>query len=288
MNSPQQIIKRLTFRSHSIRRMLVILSVITLVVGLQSYLHYSKLGPMMLQANEQFIYLADEMQSIKLTENITDSIVELRTLSEDTAWRSDLDEIQSNFQGFTNAPGEGMGVLLSQVITFNNKASTGKELIAQLHTDLIKLDAWYLDYYGDIIATITSPGILYWPTSMLLKWHYGKELLDTMQFNRGLYLIIIGEVSAGQAILGELRTRLPDSSLRARVMFTQGRLLYGVGRYEQSVEVVQESVKMDPSLSLAKKFLEYQLSKGPDEEMEEEEEDVQRVGTASSGGSTLF
>ena len=122
-----------------------------------------------------------------------------------------------------------------------------------------------------------------WP-----NWYDGNDLLDTMQFNRALYLIIAGEVSTGQAILGELRTRLTDSPLRARVIFTQGRLLYGMGRYEQSVEVVQGSVHLDPNLSLAKRFLEYQLSHGPDEEMEEEEESVQRVGTASSGGATLF
>lgn len=288
MNSPQHIIKRLKFRSHLPRRSLIILSVVALLVGLQSYMHYSKLGPMLTRASEQFISLADERQSLKLTERIVDVMVELRTLSEDATWRSDLDEIQSEFQSFNNGLGEGMGVMLSQVNRFKNKASTGKEIIGQLETDLNTLNTWHHDYYGDIIATISSPGILYWPTSMLLKWHYGNDLLDTMQFNRGLYLIIVGEVSTGQAILGELRTRLEDSPLRARVMFTQGRLLYGIGRYEQSVEVVQNSVHMDPNLTLAKKFLDYQLSKGPDEEMEEEEESVQRVGTASSGGSTLF
>ena len=123
---------------------------------------------------------------------------------------------------------------------------------------------------------------------MLLSKFYGESFLDAMLFNRGLYLVIVGEVSAGQSILGELRTRLPDSPLRAKVLYTQGRLLYGMGRFEQSVEIVQDSVRMDPELKLAKRFLEFQISKGPDEEVEEEDESVQRVGSASSGGATLF
>jgi hypothetical protein len=109
-----------------------------------------------------------------------------------------------------------------------------------------------------------------------------------MQYNRSLYLILTGEVSAGQAILGELRTRLPDSPLRARTLFTQGRLLYGTGRHAESIKSVQDSIYLDPEFSLAKKFLEYQLSRGPDEEVEQEDESVQRVGTASSGEATLF
>jgi hypothetical protein len=288
MNSTQQqIIKRLRFRSHLLRRIFIVFSLAAIIMGLQGFAHFSRLGPMLSEANENFIYLADEKQNFEQTDKITDRLIVLRSFSAEASWQTDLDGIQSEFQGFISSTGDGMDVILNQVSTFKNKASSGKELIERLEQDLNLLGVWNHDYYGDIIAAITSPGVFYWPTVMLLNWH-DTNLLDTIQFNRSLYLIIMGEVSAGQAILGELRTRLEDSPLRARVMFTQGRLLYGIGRYEQSVEVVQDSVRMDPNLSLAKRFLEYQLSRGPDEEVEEEDESVQRVGTASSGGATLF
>ena len=282
------IIMGLKLRSQLLRKVFITLSFIAVVIGLQSYLYSSKLKPMLNEANEQFIFLADERQNFELIDRVTDTLTELQSLSDDAQWQASLIEIQSELQGLIATPSEGMDVILDKIATFKDRAIIGKELILQLESELNLLNDWYYDYYGDIIATVSSPGMLYWPTSILLTWHYRNNLLETMQFNRALYLIIVGEVSAGQAILGELRTRLSDSPLRARIIFTQGRLLYGTGRYEQSVDVVQDSVHMDPQLTLAKKFLEYQLSKGPDEEMEEEEEDVQRVGTASSGGATLF
>jgi hypothetical protein len=284
----QQIIKRLRARSHLLRRILIILAILAIIVGLQSWLHLSKLGPMIQKANESFNYLVDERQNKNLSSRIMNALTELRSVSTEASWQSELDEIQSEFQGFINAPAEGLDVTINKITGLKDKTAQTRDVIDRIIRDLNRLNTWHQDYYGDIIATITGPGIAYWPASMIMGWFHDNTLLDTMQFNRGLYLVIMGEVSAGQAILGELRTRLPDSPLRARVLFSQGRLLYGMGRYEQSVEVVQQSVQMDPSHGLAKRFLEYQVSKGPDEEVEEEDEDVQRVGTASSGGATLF
>lgn len=281
-------INRMMHRPRLLRRIMIILSFIALLAGLQSYAHYKRLESNLDIAAGQFAYLADEKQNSDLTVRITNTLSQLRTLSSEVGWQSDLEEIQSEFEGFVAGPGKGMDVILDRVNILNNKATMGKEILDQLRKDLIQLEIWHHDYYGDIIASITAPGLLYWPTSVLLEWHYSNTILDTMQFNRALYLILIGEVSAGQAILGELRTQLPDSQLRARVMFTQGRLLYGIGRYDESVEVVTDSIQMNPEYSLARKFLDYQLSRGPDEEVEEEDESVQNVGTASSGEATLF
>ena len=259
-----------------------------LLVGLQSYVHYTRLGSNLDKATGQVVYLADEKQSSELTEKIKSGFTQLKTLSSDAGWQGELEEIESEFQGFVSGTGKNMNVVLDRIANLNNGAAIDDGFIAQLRRNLVRLESWHHDYYGDIIASMTHPGLLYWPASILLKWHYSNDLLHTMQFNRALYLILIGEVSAGQAILGELRTQLPDSRLRARVLFTQGRLLYGIGRYEESVKVVTDSIRMNPEYALAKKFLEYQLSRGPDEAVEEEDESVQNVGTASSGEATLF
>jgi tetratricopeptide (TPR) repeat protein len=275
-------------RSSAIRRIVIILTVVGIFSGLQAFIHLVRLAPLMEQANQTFLLLLDERQNHDMTVKVIDSVSNLRTFSDDNDWQKELDELQSELQQFINSPSNDLEVIITRVSVLKDKHEIANELVEKLIDDLTQLDEWHHDYYGDILARIISPGIGYWPTSILLKYYYSGSLVDTVQFNRALYLVIVGEVSSGQATLGQLRTNLPDSELRARVLYTQGRLLYGMGRYEQSLEIVQDSISMDPEHGLGKRFLEYQISHGPDEEVEEEDESIQPVGAASSGGATLF
>jgi hypothetical protein len=129
MNKLQHnLIRQFKSRYHLLRRLMILFAVLAVLAGIQSWVHYANLESLLNKAVEQFVYLANEKQNLELTDQITDHFTELRALSAEAVWQSDLNEIQSEFQGFITAPGEGMGAVLGQVTAFNNKASMGKNL----------------------------------------------------------------------------------------------------------------------------------------------------------------
>lgn len=283
---PSQVNRRRS-RMRAARRGGIFVAVLAIIAGLQMYFYYSGLESRLSRANEQFVNLVDERRGWLLTQEASASINGLKELSEDEQWQKEVEALQNDFQAFISSPAEGMDGPLNRLSRMGG-SSPGDSGFAKLEKILIRIEEWHHDHYGDIAAHIARPPAYYWPASILIKRINAGTITDEVQFNRALYHIQVGEVSAGQAALGELRTRLPDTPLRARVLYTQGRLLYGMGRYEQSIEVVQDSLRIDPLSGLAKRFLEYQLSRGPDEEVEEEDEGFLPFGSASMGGGTLF
>lgn len=280
-------VNRRKSRVRAARKGAIIVAMLAIVAGVQMYFYYSGLEPRFARASGQFVNLVDERRGWVLTQEVTSSINGLKELSEDEQWQKEVEALQNEFQSFISSPAEGMDGPLNRLSRMGG-ASPGDGGFTKLERILVRIEEWHHDHYGDIAAHVARPPLYYWPASILIKRINAGTITDEVQFNRALYHILVGEVSAGQAALGELRTRLPDSPLRARVLYTQGRLLYGMGRYEQSIEVVQDSLRIDPSSGLAKRFLEYQLSRGPDEEVEEEDEGFLPFGSASMGGGTLF
>lgn len=275
-------------RGQLIRRLLIVLAIILVIFCSQMFIFYSTVVPLFGNAEENFRNLVAERNTSNLAKHVLELINEMGRLSEAETWQNDIETIANEFQKFLVTPASGVSRTLNLVVSVKNQSMTGRDIVERMEQELIQIEDLYHDYYGEIESAISQPDIHLWPTSILIKWIYGGTLLDTVHFNRSLYLITLGEGQAAQAILGELRTRIPDSPLRANVLYTEGRLLYGMGRYEESIEMIQDSIRIDPTASLAKRFLEYQLSKGPDKEIEKTDEDVQRSGFTSGAGGTLF
>jgi hypothetical protein len=245
------------------RFMLSAFAVAVTVGALQSVAFYRTFTPQVEQANRLLFDLVVESSGHELYERIAGQVRELEDGGGDQ-YSSIGDAWNTFHEQFSTAPVAAIAGLRGELEALAS-AGAPDPVVTRLLADLRRFEAIHVDRYELLLEGLDDPPFWLWPTARLLVRY--SDAGGAMTLNRALHLAQVGEVGTARVLLTGLRASTEDPRMLGLIYYALGRLEFELFRarpdaelYTQSVQYVRQSLRSDPGLELAKRFLDYLLS----------------------------
>jgi hypothetical protein len=243
-----------------------IVSVIVLLAGLQVFGFYRHFTPGLHAANAGLERLVAESSSHELANRILGNLQELRNQADNEILRRQIVQIYERFiKEFGADPRTAISDLDRMVAGLSNHYQGGSETFSVIQEDLVQLRGMYSDHYGELLAELDSPPWYLQPSAGLINGD-GK-FARRAGFDYAVYLAIVGDRSAANDILNDLRENAGTRDFRSGVYYAQARLLYDAFKaendfqyFQQALQYTRQSLRENAGFGTAKLFLEYLLS----------------------------
>jgi hypothetical protein len=245
---------------------LKISGIVVLLGGLQSWGFNRLTEPLIDTAKQQLSLLQQEAPSHTLLNATLNSLHDYWRLSDNALRQRQILELRDAFlQRFQDAPGLVIEEAVNVTNGFDANTEIETELLVTLRQQLARLQQIYTDHYALAIAKYSKAPLLTQPTAALLLT--GRSRMQQLNFNHGLYLMLVGDRSAANSIFTELRLNTRSREFDSRLLYAQARLQYDAFQVEpdleyflQAVQATQQSLQADAAYVLPKLFLEYLLT----------------------------
>lgn len=238
---------------------------IVVIVGLQSMVFYMTFVPRAEEASRLLFDLVVESADRELNQRIAERFGELMASQMSGKGPELLRDAWESFHvTFPTEPTEAIRKLQSQLRELD-KTERADLISTGLQHDLDRFSAIYEDRYRDILDQLDDTSFYLWPTAPLLARCSGFR--DTVTFNSALHLAQVGEIGTARVMLVGLGASTDNKRLAGLIYYMLGRLEFELFRsrpeldlYSQAVQYMRQSLQVDPSSELAKRFLDYLLS----------------------------
>ena len=248
-------------------RALRIPGIIVLVAGLQAWGFYNHFVPTLTDANADLDQLMNEVSSNTQMDKVLRELDNFRRVAGDEGLQKEVVVVYERFiKEFLENRIQGLDVFAKAVNAFPVPAATlGAESLARVKTELEQVREIYGDHYSGLLADLDSPPIYLQPTASILKKN--NPLVQKVRFNHAVYNSIVGDMAVANITFNELKQEVKDPEFSSVIHFAQARMQYTAfkseGKFEyfqQSIQNLQQSMRLDSYYGLPKMLLEYLLS----------------------------
>lgn len=248
-------------------RILKIVGIIVLIAGLQTYGFYNYFNPRIQMANQNLDRLMDEVSTHDFVNSVLNNFGDLRRISSDEAYRSEVVQIYERFIGeFLDDPLAAIDEFDRITATLKPPAGAlGEESMASLRAGVAEMKSLYADHYAGIVDRLASPPLHLQPTASIIKNQ--DNYAQSVQLNHGMYLAAVGNRGEANTIFNDLKQADISDELLAVVHYAQARLQFDAFKtegqfdyYQQAIQSLKQSLNSNPEYGQPKLFLEYLLS----------------------------
>lgn len=242
------------------------IGILVLVAGLQAWGFYRNITPQIGKANQYLLLLQEEERGNHLLNTSLNALRDYRRISTDKMRQQQILQLrEAVVRQFRGNPRLAIEEFVSVASGFEAQSTVEQELLTALQEDLSLLGEIYSDHFAAVTAQHTKPAWYFQPVASLVTMNSsGGYRLD---FDHALYLMLVGERGAANAIYGDLRQEVSSDAFKSRILFAQSRLQYDAFRNEpdpeyhrQAVQYAQQSLRHDAVYELPKLFLDYLLA----------------------------
>lgn len=240
--------------------------ILLLVAGVQAWGFFRQASPLIAEAHEQLYLLQQEAPGNRLLNLSLQSLQTYWQVAEVEVTRRQIVDLRDSVtQTFHSDPAAAIREFARVVDGFEPRSVAEQESLATLHRQALQLERMYTDHFDAAIMAVSHPAWYLQPTAMLLNNDQARSL--ALKYNHALYLMHVRNTSTAVEILDHLHSNSAEQSVRAKALFTLSRIQYQAYRLEKdnsyfqdALQFVQQSVRIDSSHKLGKLFLDYLLS----------------------------
>lgn len=266
-----------------------IAGIVLLVVGLQAWGFNRQVISRTDVAAANLALLQQEVPGNRLINAAMTSLRDYYRISNDELRRRQIVELRDTVsERFAENPRLAIDDAVRITGGFDARTSGEHEAINSVIQNFARLQEIYADHYAAAIEAYSDPSWLFQPAAALLRMRSSAGL--ALRFDHALYLMLVGDRAAANAILESLREADGSAAFDSRVLLAQARLQFDAFRVEQdpeylrqAVEYARESLRHDAAYELPKLLLEYLLAIEP-QAAETGETSMQGQGTGESEG----
>jgi len=263
MNSIARIAKRFAPASSWI---LKVIGILVLIGGLQAWGFHRNITPQIREANRYLLLLTEEARGNHLLNSSLNALRDYRRISTDEMRQRQILQLRETVvQQFRENPQLAIAEFVNVASGFEAHSAVEQELLMSLQQDLTLLGEIYSDHFAVVLAQYVKPAWYFQPVASLVTMNSPNRY--KLDFDHALYLMLVGERGAANAIYSDLRQEVGSRRLQSRILFAQSRLQYNAFRNEpdpeyqrQAVQYAQQSLRHDAGYELPKLFLEYLLA----------------------------
>lgn len=277
---------------------LLVVPIAVLVASLQAAVFFSTYAPAVADANTRLFDLMVEHAQRTEFRAVARQVEALRK-SPATAPAKNLATAWDRFGShFAAAPRDAIAGMQSDLVALRPELGAEPDALKELETGLARLERIYADEWRSLAAAATDPPAYLWPTAGMVASLSGFR--EAITLNRALYLAQTGDIGTARVMLAGLNASAEDPGLRAVTYYVLARLQLALFRstqeveyYQQSLQYLDQSLKFDPGLELAKRLLDYLLSLSRAEAVPQSAEGRPETpsegeGAAVSAGKRIF
>lgn len=271
--------------SQRVRTTCRILAIALLVVALQSWAFHRHFDTHNRVARQNLQMLRLETMDRRLIDEALGDLREYWRLTEHPAMKSLALELRENVVLRYNAePLAVIDKVQRGALALEGQTEAASEALARFNSKMELLRDIHADHTEAAWSAYASPPVYLQPTAALIKlWSSASTALN---YNRGLYLMLVGEREQAQELYLEMRQAARSPKDRADILFAQGRLRFDSfentkdpQQLSEALQHVRQSVRSNPQEQLPKMFLDYLLA----HEMRATEVDAEPLQGEGSG-----
>jgi tetratricopeptide (TPR) repeat protein len=240
---------------------------LVLIAGLQTWAFYNRFVPALDEANGYLDQLMNEVSTNTQMDVVLRELDNFRQVAGDDGLQKEVVVVYERFiKEFLESRLPALDQFEKAVNSFKIPAAPlGAESLARVKLNLEKVMQIYGDHYSTLAEDYNSPPLYLQPTAAFIKGN--NPLGRKIRFNQAAYNSIVGDVEAANTTFNELKQEVDDPRFLAAIHFTQARMQYSAFKiegkfdyFQQSIQNLQQSLRLNPDYGLAKMLLEYMLS----------------------------
>ena len=244
-----------------------ILGVIILLAGLQTYGFYSHFVTAQNSANVNLDQLMNEVSTNIQMDKVLRELENLRRVAEDDGLEQEVVQAYERFiKEFLESRVPALEQFAKAVNAFPVPAAKlGEESLAKIKVELARIMEIYGDHYSALLEDLDSTPLYLQPTAAFIKSN--NDLVYKIRFNHALYNSIVGDMTVANTAFNELKQEVKDPHFAAIIHYAQARMQYTAFKaeskfeyYQQSIQNLQQSMRLDANYGMPKLLLEYLLS----------------------------
>lgn len=244
-----------------------ILGAILLVIGLQTWGFYRHFVPALDSANTNLDQLMNEVSTNTQMDNVLRELDNFRRVAGDTGLEREVVLVYERFiKEFLENRIQALDTFENAVNAFPVPTPTlGAESLARVKSGLANVMQIYGDHYSELLADIDSPPLYLQPAAAVVK--RDNPLVHKIRFNHAVYNSIVGDMAVANTTFNELKQEASDPMFLATIHYAQARMQYTAfkteGKFEyfqQAIQNLQQSLRLNADYGLPKLLLEFLLS----------------------------
>jgi hypothetical protein len=248
-------------------RALRIPGIIIVIAGLQAWGFYNHFVPALNDANTDLDQLMNEVSTNTQMDKVLRELDNFRRVAGDEALQKEVVLVYERFiKEFLENRMQGLDAFTKAVNGFPVPTATlGAESLARVKLELERVREIYGDHYTVLLADLDSPPVYLQPVAAFIK--KDNPLVHKVRFNHAVYNSIVGDMAIANVTFNELKQEVKDPEFSSIIHFAQARMQYTAfkseGKFEyfqQSIQNLQQSMRLDADYGLPKMLLEYLLS----------------------------
>ncbi len=248
-------------------RAIRIIGISILLTGLQTYGFYRHFVPALNSANANLDQLMNEVSTNIQMDKVLRELDNLRRVAEDQGLQQEIVQVYERFiKEFLEDRVPALQQFEKAVNAFPVPAAKlGAESLAKVKTDLSRIMEIYGDHYSGLLADLASTPLYLQPTAAVIK--NNNALVHKIKFNHAVYNSIAGDMTIANTTFNELKQEVKDPQFAAVIHYAQARMQYTAFKaeskfeyYQQAIQNLQQSMRLDADYGLPKLLLEYLLS----------------------------
>jgi hypothetical protein len=248
-------------------RALKIMGIVVLLAGLQTYGFYRHFVPALDRANANLDQLMNEVSTNIQMDKVLRELDNLRRVAQDDGLQKEVVQVYERFiKEFLE---DRVPALLQFETAVNSfpvpSATLGVESLAKVKTELARVMEIYGDHYTSLVEDMESPPLYLQPVAAFVK--QDNPLVYKLRFNHALYNSIVGDQAIANTTFNELKSQVKDPQFGAIIHYAQARMLYAAFKseskfeyFQQAIQNLQQSLRLQSDYGLPKLLLEYMLS----------------------------
>jgi hypothetical protein len=254
---------RAAMRSATFRSALRIAGIALLLVGLQSLLFQRSIQSREAEARDNLERLRQEVVDTRLIDGALQALRDYWQLVADEARKRQALALRDAVHaGYRDDMRGTVEEFVRRVRELEATTATEREALAELRQRVSVLEQVYSDHYGPLVDR--GSAWYFQPAASLQPGQAGAR--QALALNHALYLMLVRDQAAANAILDELARNARSERFRSRVQHAQSRLQFEAYVLEpdpqylgQSLQLARQSVASDADHTAAKLFLEFLL-----------------------------
>ena len=244
-----------------------IAGIVVLIAGLQTWGFYNHFVPTLENANSNLDQLMNEVSTNTQMDVVLRELDNFRRVAGDAGLEKEVVLVYERFiKEFLQNRLQALDQFGKAVNSFPvPTVKLGAESLARVKSGFEKVTQIYGDQYSALLEDYDSPPLYLQPTAALIKSSH--PLGDKIRFNHAVYNSIVGDMAVANTTFNELKQEVGDPRFLATIHYAQARMQYAAfkveGKFEyfqQSVQNLQQSLRLQPDYGLPKLLLEYLLS----------------------------
>lgn len=250
-----------------LRRAFQVVGILLLIVSLQSLAFHRHVEKYDRASRQNLELLSQETASGRLIDTALSELREYWRLGTEPAMKSLALELREDVVlRFRAEPLAVVERFQRGATTLQADSEASREALVRLNATLRRLTEVYTNRAATAWSAWSQPPLYLQPAAALVKLFAGRTEMR-LNYNRALYLMLVGEREEAQEIFLAVRRAAESPEERALVLFAQARLRFDAfedtkdpQQLSEALQHVRQSVRSDPDYELSKLFLDYLLS----------------------------